>query len=181
MKKSRKIIPFILAITLVFLFDICLIYNNYRFGQELYSAACAMSVQSRNLANGIDYLEQEFEKAVNDPAYKAYTPPFDSAILDVHSHFGYKALPLREDVRLEYIYQFEDLFSRSLSYERLKDLFTENKEYDEITVLKNKLEILTDSLVDFRDRYNQMSVLERFFTSWRNEQKALSDKVRISQ
>ena len=160
---------------------IYLIYDNYRFGQELYTAACAMSFQSRNLANSIDYLEQEFEKAVNDPAYKVRTSPFDSAILDVHSHFGYDDLPLREDVRLEYIYRFEDLFSRSLSYERLKNLFTDHEEFNKITVLKNKLEILTDGLIDFEDRYNQMSDLERFFALWRNEQKALSDKARISQ
>ena len=133
MKRNRKIILFILAITLVLLFGIYLIYDNYRFGQELYTAACAMSFQSRNLADSIDYLEQEFEKAVNDPAYKAYTPPFDSAVFDVHSHFGYDDMPLREDVRLEYIYRFEGLFSRSLSYERLKTY---------LLIMKNSIKLL---------------------------------------
>lgn len=181
MRRNRKIILSILAITLVLLIGIYLFYDNYRFGQELYTTACAMSFQSRTLANSIDYLEQEFEKTVNDPTYKVHTSTFDSAILDVHSHFGHDDLPLREDVRLEYIYRFEDLFFRSLSYERLKNLFTDHEEFNKITVLKNKLEILTDSLIDFEDRYNQMSDLERFFALWRNEQKALSDKVRISQ
>ena len=163
---------------LVSLYGIHLIKDNYRFGLELYSAVNKMSVQSMNLAYGIGYLEKEFANAdwKND---NISSHAFDSALLSVRSSFGYENMPLLDDVRIRWIERFEELFRQTVNkdIDALERVFA--READEMSDLRKKLENMTNCFIDFRERYNQMSEWERYFVSWRNEQKILNDKVGI--
>lgn len=180
---NRKIL-IILIITLVLLALLCgiyLIYDNYRFGQELYGAVNQMSTKSDALADGIGFLEEKFENGdIDDLAHNRHA--FDSAILVVHSGFGYDDMPLLDDVRLEYIDRFEELWLQTVNDHNntnLVELFTDTEKSTEITNLQKQLELMTITFMDFSNRYDEMSVWERCFVSWRNERKILSDQVRL--
>ena len=43
--------------------------------------------------------------------------------------------------------------------------------------LKDELNDMTNILVEFIDSYNQMSQWDRYFVSWKNERRILSDQV----
>lgn len=178
--KNKKITFFIATlILLVLLGGAYFTYDNYRFGAELYSTAGDMSVQCQNLVESIDDLEKQFENADSDHD-NVNRQSFDFAIASVRSSFGAENMPLSEEVRLDLIHQFEELYDKTISDEDLAILFTNKEKIKEILVLRDKLNILADSLVDFRTRYNEMTLWEQYFTSWRDEQKILSDKARIS-
>lgn len=51
---------------------------------------------------------------------------------------------------------------------------------DEAAELRNKLDNMTSVLIDFRERYNQMSKWEKYFTCWSDEQEIISEKLRLS-
>lgn len=151
-----------------------LIYHNYRLGQELYAAVSTMSVQTQSLADSIEYLEKEFDKA--DGIQNVNRQSYDYAILGLYSSFGYEDMPLLDDVRMAWITRLEELQQKTLGdVEVLGRHFTE--ESDEMTELKKKLENMTDCFIRFNENYNKMSVWQRCFTSWKNERRMLSDMV----
>lgn len=179
--KRKKIIVFI--VTFILLILICgsyFIYDNYKFGQDLYDTACRMSVQNSSLIDSIDDLEKEFENTDHDPDY-AYINSFRAAIASMRSWFGYEDLPFMNDVRAQWSHRIEEIFRENLSDEDLKNLFTNKKKPEEITVFKNQFIFLNDSLLEFQDSYTQTPVWKRYFVSWKNERNILSEKVRVLQ
>lgn len=176
---TKKIVLLITTIiTVALLYGIYSIRDNRQFGRELYSAVNSMSVQSRSLADGIGYLE----KAFADPDWKnknISSHSFDNAMISVWSSFGYEDMPLLEDVRSGWLARFRELWNQIVNkdMDELEKVFLE--EADEISDLRMQLENMTMCFIDFRERYNQMSEWERYFVSWRNEQKVLNEKVRI--
>lgn len=179
MKRKKIIIFIVTSVLLVLLCGTYFIYDNYRFGLDLYSAAGDLSVQCQNLADSMDDLENQFENPNNDHD-NVNRQSFDFAIASVRSSFGEENMPLLEDVRSDLVDRFEELYHETVSDENLAVLFTDKEKLKEIAVLQDRLNILADSLVDFRNRYNQMAFWERCFVSWRNEQRILSDKAIIS-
>lgn len=177
------IITIVVVLALVLFHGVYLIRENYRLGQEMYTAVNDMSVHSYQIAYNIGYLEEKFESGdIDDIA--SHTHGFENAILEVHSCFGYDDIPILEDVRSEYIDRFEEIFrqiANDYDYKRLKQLFTDAEKSEDLDALKNKLEIMTDAFTDFRDRYNAMSERERYLTSWSEEREILSEKVRLSE
>lgn len=178
MKKKKIIIFIAIPVLLVLLCGGYFIYNNYRFGAELYSTAGDMSVQCRLLADSVDDLEKQFENADHDDVNRQ---SFDFSINTVRSSFGSENMPILENVRLDLIHRFEELYDKTQSDEDLVSIFTDKEKHEEIAVLRDQLNILANSLVDFRERYDQMSDWERCFASWENEQRILSDKARMPQ
>lgn len=150
------------------------VYDNYRLGQELYTAVSSLSIQSKNLADSIAYLEKGFEDV--NGIQNVNRQSFDFAIHSLHSSFGYENMPLLENVRIAWIERFEELWQQTHGdVEVLERLFTE--ESQEMTELKKQLDKMTDCFVNFSENYNEMSVWERCFTSWKNERKLLSNMV----
>lgn len=176
---TKKIILIIVTIVvLALVIGIHLIHNNHRYGMELYRTTCTMSVQAYELADAIAYLQEAFANPdiENDDIY---THPFDSAILETRSYFGYEDMPLLQDVWSGYTSRIEKLWRlvAGKDVDELEKLFT--KEADELADFKYHLDNLTKQFDDFREKYNQMSKWERYFVSWRKEQKILNEKVRI--
>ena len=176
---TKKIILLITTIIVIAsLYGIYSIRNNRQLGRELYMSVNRMSVQSRSLADAIGDLQNAFANPdiEND---RIYTHPFDSALMDVRSYFGYKDMPLFQDVRSGYASRFEKLWQQvaNRDIDQLEKLFT--KQADELSDLRDHLDNMTMCFVDFSERYNQMSEWERYFVSWKNEQRILNDKVRI--
>lgn len=74
----------------------------------------------------------------------------------VRASFGYDSTPILDEVRLDLAHQFEEFYRETHSGEDLVALFTDKKNLEEIAVLRDQLNILADSLVDFMERYEQM-------------------------
>lgn len=174
MKKKFICLISICVVAVVLLCVTYFIYDNYRLGQALYTAVSDLSIQSKNLANSIAYLEKEFESV--DSIQNVNRQSFDVAIHSVHSSFGYENMPLLENVRIAWIERFEELWQQTLgNVESLEKIFAE--ESHEMTELKKQLDNMTDCFISFRENYNELSFWERCFTSWKNEQRVLSDMV----
>ena len=173
--KKKLIRPISFCVIVVVLLCVTyFVYDNYRLGQEMYTAVLDLSSQSKNLADSIAYLEKESENA--DGIQNVNRQSFDFAIHSLHSSFGYENMPLLENVRIAWIERFEELWQQTLGdVEAIERLFTE--ESQEMIELKKQLDKMTDCFINFSENYNEMSVWERCFTSWKNERKLLSDMV----
>lgn len=182
MNKKKIIILIITLVVLALLCGIHLIYDNYQFGLELYSAVNQMSPQTHSIAKSIEFLEEKFENGdIDDIAHDRNA--FDQQMLLVHSFFGYDNMPLLNDVRFEYISRFEEIFDQTVNdfdNTGLTKLFTDKEERAKMANLKNKLNIMTNRFIEFRERYNELSFWERCFTSWRHERDLLSEQVKLS-
>ena len=179
MKKKRNIIILIVVLVLLCGWGIRSFYDNYRFGHELYITVNRMSTPSYLLARAIDHLENEFEKMENE--YQGDDRhAFDTAMFKIRYQFDYDGMPLLEDVCAEWRDQFEELYQQTKSNEGLAYIFTDEKKFNEIANLRDQLYDLVEVFEDFRESYNQMSEWERYFVSWKDEQKILSEKVRFS-
>ena len=172
---KRKIIVLIVLIAVILpIYGMHLIENNYRLGRKLYDAVCTASVQSHLLDDSISFLKGEFAKADNEQA-EVNRHSFDFAIAGFRSGFGYDNMPILDDVRVELIDRFEELYHQTFHDEGLKKLFTE--EPDKVDGLQYTLRVMTDCFVDFRDRYIQMPRWKWYFGSWKNERKILTDQI----
>lgn len=176
MNRKKITIIIVAFVSLSVLYGIYLIIDNYHFGQKLYAAACDMSIQSAALVRSIDLLERNLDEIDNTDNLICHRYSFDHEIFSLQSHFGCDEVPLRADVRSEWINQFVKLYNDTLSDEDLKNTL----HGEEIYTLRDQLENLTNRLVSFQESYNQMPVWRRYFVSWKNERNILSDQVRIS-
>lgn len=174
----KKIILLITTIIiLVLLNGIQLFRENRHFGSQLYRAVNRTEHQSRLLSETIGYLEESF----SDPYWenrKVPTSAFESAIQDVYLHFG-GGMPLLREVSDEWYAQFKEIYEQIVNKgpDAARNLFLEKM--DEFSDLRIQLENMTNYLCEFRERYDQMSEWERYFVSWKEEQKILSEKVKL--
>lgn len=178
----KKII--ILIVTVVFAVSICgalFMYRNYQFGAELARSASQVSVNCSGFVDMIDGLEGVFRNPESYPGYiDRYN--FDYTLGMCCVFFGYEDMPLlEEDVRLDLIRQFEELRDETLSQEGFENLFTDEQRFLEVSLLRDRLELLFAAIHVFEIRYNEMSVWERCFASWENETKIFSESIRIPQ
>lgn len=181
MNKKNLIILITTLVILALLCGIYLIYDNYQFGLELYSAVNRMSPQTHSIAKSIEFLEEKFENGdIDDIAHDRNA--FDQEMLKVHSFFGYDDMPLLNEVRFEYAMWFEEIFdltANDFNNSGLVKLFTDKEESAKLAILKSKLNIMTNHFIEFRDRYNQLTFWERCFTNWRHERDLLSEQVKL--
>ncbi len=178
MKKKRIMIILIIILVLLCGCGIRSIRDNYRLGQELYSVLERLSAQCTDLAESIDRLKSELEKGNN-----SYSPlnAYYNALFRFNSWFGYDNVPFLEDVETEWLAQFKKLRDQTLrGDENVRNIFTDDEKFKEVAHLRDQLNNMVDAFDDFRESYEQMSVWERCFVSWKNEQKILNDKVRFS-
>ena len=178
MNKKRIILIAILIAVLVLLCVMEFIRDNYQLGQWMYEESTQMSVQCIFIVDSLDYLEMQFSDPNNDDVNMN---AFSSAISSARSRFGQENIPLLEDVRSEYVDQFENLWNLALRDGAIRQAFTDDREYHEIITLKDALTNMANQLNDFRAHYQQMSFLEKCFTSWSNERDILSEAVKLPQ
>ena len=124
-----------------------------------------------------EYLEEKFA----DPDWRnkgIYTSAFESAIQDVYLHFG-GDMPLIRQVSDEWYARFKEIYEQIVNKGpyAAKKVFLEKG--DELSDLKIQLENMTKCCTEFRERYEQLSEWERYFVSWKEEQKILSEKVKL--
>ena len=180
MNKKKIIILAIIIVVFALLFGIYRIYENYQLGNEILKESQIMSVNSGRLARSIDFLEKEFKKADIDHT-NVTRYEYDFAIGTAIEGFNHMDTLLLFDVSIQWRYELENLYYRKTQIGvDMEDYFGSEKGANEIAKLRSQLENMTYTLMDFRERYNQMSFWERCFTSWSNEREALSDQVRIS-
>lgn len=172
--KKKVVVLILVFIMLGLLCGMRMLHNNFQLGRDLYFAVCDMSVQSALLGDSISFLKTEFTKADKDEVCR-HRHSFDFAIADVRSSFGYDNMPMLDDVRIELIDCFEELYCQTRSDEGLKEFFIE--EPDKVDGMQNLLKIMEDTFVDFIDMYNRIPRWKQYFVSWENERKILNEKI----
>ena len=178
MKKKRNIIILIMVLVLLCGWAIGSIHNNYQHGRELDYVLERLSWQCTDLAESIDRLKSELDKGNND---YSFLNTYYNAMLMFYSWFGYEDMPFLEDVREEWTAQFANLRQQALrGDEHVRNIFTDDEKFKEVAHLRDQLYKMVDAVDDFRERYEQMSEWERYFVSWKDEQKILNEKVRFS-
>ncbi len=177
MNVKKVILLITTIITLASIYWIHLFRENRHFGSKLYWTVSRTELQSRALLESIDYVEERLaepdwiNQAIN-------TQSFESAIVDVYLHFG-GDMPLIREVSDEWYARFKEIYEQIVNKGpyAAKKVFLEKA--DELSDLKIQLENMTNCLREFRERYDQMSEWERYFVSWKEEQKILSEKVKL--
>ena len=176
--KNKDIIVILMVIMCIFTSGIFIVRNNYRLGRDIYHSAHDMEVQSRELANAIAYL---LEESVNfNKKETINTHSFEQAMVEVHLHFGHEEVPLTEDVYSEWLELFDKIYQHRVvnkSSEYIVKTIEENS--DEWAKLKIQLENMAQYLEELCVQYEQMSIWEKGFISWKNVKKILSDKIGI--
>ena len=184
---TRKKIIIGIAVVLLVAIVCCvhLIRENYRLGLEFYNAVNYTSVESVRIADGIAYMQMQFEKPDLDyDTLGSSRHAFDQAIVSTQwlDGFAYDNRTFTEEVCNQYNARFVQLYHlvcNDLDNARLIELFTDPEKAQQMEELEEKLNIMTQWCVDFRERYNQMSDWERCFHSWEEERQILSEKVRF--
>lgn len=172
---KKRIVVLIAAFAiLVPVCGINMIYNNYRLGSDLYAAACSMSVETARLDRSITFLKKEFAKGADNEAYRE-RHVFDNDIHGIRISLAYNRTLLLDEVRVELGDRIEDFYQETKSDEGLKNYFATNP--NEVDDLLNLLRDTTDIVLDFVEGYNDLPRWKRYFVSWENERKILSDKI----
>ena len=180
---KRRNVRIILAalVVLVLLCGIHSIFGNYRFGQELYEAACRVYFRVQFLIDSIDDLEKEFAESDNGQIDYEYYTQYYSALDWVQTSFGYEDKPVLDEVRSEYYSRIDEIYRQTMKEEEIENIFTNEEELQKMTAFRDQLKILADGLHDFIENYRQISTPERYFASWKKERKLLTDQVRMPE
>ena len=176
--KKKIIIILITILVLLCTWGINSIRNNYQLGQDLYSSLNPLSIQYANLAESIDRLKDAVDKE-ND-SY-GYLNAYYNSLIAFWSFPGYDDVPFLDDVRTEWAEVFEK--HRQESYrgdEHVRSIFADEERFKELAHLRDQSNHVVDCFREFRENYEQMSDWDRYFTSWKDEQKILNEKVRFS-
>ena len=176
MTKRKKIILFITALVVFIIFYMLYssIRDNYCLGWELYHTSNDVLHQVSNLTESIDYLEEEF-KYPDKSADKVDRYFFDESIRTIRWNFGYENMPLLDDVRIEWINRFEEIYEQARSNEDLQTMFYNGEQKP----LQNQLKNLAEILTTFCDSYSELPTWKHYFTSWRDVRDDMSDQARI--
>lgn len=177
MKNKRKIIFLLAILILLCTWGINSIRNNYQLGQDLYSVLSRLSGQCRDLAEGIDRAKEAVDRGNDGYSYlNAYYDP----LVEFNSFFGYDNVPFLKDVRTEWTKQFtKHLQEAYRGDEHVRSIFADEEKFKELAHLRDQLNHVVDCFREFRENYEQMSDWDRYFTSWKDEQKILNEKVRF--
>lgn len=178
MKRKRLVIFLVVAIVIIAGFSMYHARVNYNYGGKLFNAANSMSIQTKALADSIAYLEETLTCTSNEED-DIYRHSFDFAMSSLRSSFGYDDIPLTEEVRSAWINRFEKLYAETNEDSELHSLFADPDKYTELKLLQYQLTDLTVKLSYLSQRYQQMSVIERYTFSWRKEVQFLSKSVNV--
>lgn len=181
MNRKKFFVIVALVLILGLLYGIHLIRENYQLGRDFYNEANRMSVQTYMVAEGIGDLEEKFKNNDLDDL-RSFRHGFDFAMQEVYLHFGSSLL---DDVDSEYYDRFEEIYNQAVLEDRdnqkLIKMFTDPEEAKKLSALKEQLEFMATTLMEFGDRYTEMSEWDRYFTSWSNERKILTEKLRMPE
>lgn len=176
-RRKKIIIIIMILVVLVLSYGVYSVFqNNYRLGSDLYNAVNRAWIQSYNIVDSIDSLEQELEDpdgstAIIDRHY------FDESIQSVYFHFGFGVnMPFLEEVSLKWYARFTEIYQQTRSNEELQAMFSNG----EMKIFRDQVNHMVQALADFSNSYQQMSDWERHWISWKNAQESLSEQVRIN-
>ena len=182
MDKRIKIILISVIVILAILCGIFLIYKNYQYGKEMYCSVIDVKYRCVVLSSGIKTMQEIFQDPNIDPE-GIEVDSFDRVLTATRIIIGYEDMALEDDVRHAYVERCLDMqlhyFSPGHNNTLLAESFTDPEKAADVEAFKNDIENLEAGLNDFANRYNEMSFLERCFTSWSHEREELSDKVRL--
>lgn len=182
MNKKTKIIIISVIVVLAILCGIFVVYKNYQYGKEMYTSVLRVRYQCMMISLGIDSTRETFQDPDVDPE-GINTYSFSDLLTATQVMIGYEDMALTDDVQIAYKDRIRHMQSNYLgsSYLNMKisDSFTDPEKAAEVETFKNELDNLVAAFNDFVDRYNEMSFLERCFTSWSHEREELSEKVRL--
>lgn len=178
---KKKVIIIILVVLLLLQQGIHMVKDNYQLGNDLHRTSQKMAHRCFMLTDSIAYLQEKFDSGDLDDLDHTRRS-FDQALSSCWSWFGDNDMPIRNEVRSEYGGQIMDLFhlcANDSDNKRLIELFTDEKKSCELANLKEQLELMTETLTDFCDRYGEIPIWKRYFVSWGREREALTEKLRI--
>ena len=175
--KKKSIVIFFTFFMLVCVCGICCVHNNYRLGQEMSDSIERLSWQYTDLLESIDQLKDAVSE--DDNRY-SFLNTYYEALFDVMHTADY--FPLLDEIRDEWYRQFKNLHEEAVrgGDEHVRSIFADEESFKEIAHLRDQLNHVVDCFREFRENYEQMSVWDRYFTSWKEEQKILNEKVRFS-
>lgn len=177
-KVKKNIIILIAILVLLCTWGIHSIHDNYRLGQDLYSVLNPLSRQYADLAESIDRLKGAVDRG--EDSY-GFLNAYYNAHFKFWSFLGYDDVPFLDDVRTEWAEVFDK--HRQENYrgdEHVRSIFADEEKFKELAHLRDQLNHVVDCFQEFRENYEQMSNWDRYFTSWKDEQKILNEKVRFT-
>lgn len=185
---KKKIIILIIALVLLVYgihYAIRTINDNYRFGADLYINAGTLSVEFNTLVHGINVLEDQCQNPDRYPD-GIQRISYDFAIVNCCSSRVYSDMEtvFLQDECKDLYHCFSELYEKTVNDStnlKLENLFTDKEKFEEVAALRDQLCILIEGMEVFRERYEEMSVWERYFASWEDERKILSELVSLPQ
>ncbi len=177
----KKVIICIVIIVLVF--GVYAIYDNYRFGKELFLSNNQLLLTCDTLSGSIQGMQEEFQKTDVDPL-NVSRDFFDTVLSEARMRFLYEDACLSYDVRLQYIVKIQEIQHEIGSDRRntcLARFFFDDEKMEDLTAFKKQLEFMYEVLSDFGEQYNAMPKWKRYFVSWKGEREALTEKLRIPE
>lgn len=170
MDRKKWIFGIVIVLILSVFLGFYLLYQNYQLGLRLYNEVNEMSVKTHNIAASVAFLEEKRENGQLDLSDDRHA--FDQAITDVAwIRFGAEDMPFTETVRSAWIQKFDEIYRQNVVNDTenkgLEKLLTEKGE--DLSEIQSTMEKLTQSFMEFRDRYNQMSLWQRCTASWKKE------------
>lgn len=183
MSKKRIILIAVIIAVLVIHCGAILIYENYQAGWEFNLAVNRLGISCDTLARSIAFYEERSDMAEFSNTVAANRHWFDYTLSETRLVFQYEDVPLREDVRSEYVDFLEEIYQQTNSGDNnagFIKLFTDPVERTKIETLRAKLNDFIEYYWEFDNRYDQMSIWEKCFTSWSKELELLSEKVKLS-
>ena len=141
-----------------------------------------MSVDFNALAHGINVLEDQCKNPDRYPD-GIQRIPFDFALTNLYLWvYDDMETVLLQDECEELYHCFSELREKTVNDStnlKLKNLFTDKEKFEEVAALRDQLYVLIEGMEDFRERYEEMSVWERYFASWEDERKTVSELVSL--
>ena len=148
----------------------------------MYSSVIEVRYRCEVMSSGINGMQEIFQDPNIDPE-GIEVAIFDRVLTATRIIIGYDDMALEDDVRQAYGERCRAMQSHYFTPGHNNTLFAESFKDPEkaanVEAFKNDLENLKTGLNDFANRYNEMSFLERCFTSWSHEREKLSEKVRL--
>ena len=176
--KKKTIITLITILVLLCAWGIRSIRNNYQLGQDLYVVLNRLSIQYENFANTVDRLKEVVDEG---GVRGSHLTPLYNSLYEFWSSIGYDDMPFWDDVRHEWYQQFNKYRLEAIhGDEHIIGIFADEEKFKELAHLRDQSYHVVDCFGEFRENYEQMSVWERYFTSWKDEQKILNEKVRFT-
>lgn len=179
----KKIIIIILVALLLLQQGIHMAKHNYQLGSDMYWSAQTTAGLCRELADNIESMQERIDDGEIEDI-EITSRSFDNIVVKSKREFGGDNVPIFNEVMSVYWEQIEDIFLQIVNdpdNKRLIKLFTDEKKSSDLATFKGQLEVMSDLLTDFCDRYHEIPIWKRYFVSWKNERELLTEKLRIPE